>query len=94
MQVSHIHNILGLVSDWRIPFKLCLLFSGMDVGARNRLLECSDCHSLYHQECHKPGVTEDSFENWVCFSCKVSCFYKCTSVVLTCYVLYRKQVKN
>lgn len=49
-------------------------FSGMDVGARNRLLECSDCHSLYHQECHKPGVTEDSFENWVCFNCKVNNF--------------------
>ncbi|KAG5899006.1 hypothetical protein JTB14_001532 [Gonioctena quinquepunctata] len=49
---------------------MCVICNGMDVGARNRLLECSDCHSLYHQECHKPGVTEDSFENWVCFSCK------------------------
>nr|XP_023021465.1 integrator complex subunit 12 isoform X2 [Leptinotarsa decemlineata] len=50
---------------------MCVICNGMDVGARNRLLECSDCHSLYHQECHKPGVTEDSFDNWVCYSCKV-----------------------
>ncbi|KAJ8923607.1 hypothetical protein NQ315_010186 [Exocentrus adspersus] len=49
---------------------MCIICNGMDVGARNRLLECSDCHSLYHQECHKPGVTEDSFENWVCYNCK------------------------
>lgn len=49
---------------------MCVICNGMDVGARNRLVECSDCHSLYHQECHQPGITEDSFENWVCFNCK------------------------
>ncbi|CAH0562615.1 unnamed protein product [Brassicogethes aeneus] len=50
---------------------LCIVCNEMDVGARNRLLECSDCHSLYHQECHKPVVTlEDSFDGWVCQNCK------------------------
>lgn len=49
----------------------------MDVGARNRLLECSDCHALYHQECHTPVVTsQESDENWVCHNCKVIiCFF-------------------
>ncbi|RZC37008.1 integrator complex subunit 12 [Asbolus verrucosus] len=44
---------------------MCIVCNGMDVGARNRLLECSDCHMLYHQECHKPIVTnQDSFDSW------------------------------
>lgn len=43
----------------------------MDVGARNRLLECSDCHSLYHQECHRPVVTAlEADDVWICQSCK------------------------
>ncbi|XP_044256283.1 integrator complex subunit 12 [Tribolium madens] len=50
---------------------MCIVCNGMDVGARNRLLECSDCHMLYHQECHKPIVTnQDSFDSWVCQNCK------------------------
>lgn len=31
----------------------------MSVGPRNRLVECSDCHMLYHQECHKPPILEN-----------------------------------
>lgn len=43
----------------------------MDVGARNRLLECSDCHSLYHQECHRPVVSAvEADDIWICQSCK------------------------
>lgn len=43
----------------------------MDVGARNRLLECSVCHSLYHQECHTPVVTAlEADDVWICQSCK------------------------
>ncbi|XP_063928151.1 integrator complex subunit 12-like isoform X3 [Zophobas morio] len=50
---------------------MCIVCNGMDVGARNRLLECSDCHMLYHQECHKPIVTnQDSFDSWICQNCK------------------------
>ncbi|XP_065157583.1 integrator complex subunit 12-like [Atheta coriaria] len=49
----------------------CVICQGMDVGARNRLLECSDCHALYHQECHQPSVTQQEADNaWVCASCK------------------------
>ncbi|KAF5292017.1 hypothetical protein FQA39_LY14134 [Lamprigera yunnana] len=44
----------------------------MDVAARNRLLECSDCHSLYHQECHRPPVSNDDADGvWTCHTCKL-----------------------
>jgi len=50
---------------------MCIVCNGMDVAARNRLLECSDCHSLYHQECHRPSVTSfDPDGNWTCQNCK------------------------
>lgn len=49
----------------------CVICNKMDVGARNRLLECSDCHALYHQECHRPVVTdEDMLDTWTCSNCK------------------------
>ncbi|GJQ83385.1 hypothetical protein Trydic_g18166 [Trypoxylus dichotomus] len=52
---------------------MCVICNGMDVGARNRLLECSDCHSLYHQECHRPPVSQQDADNtWVCQNCKDS----------------------
>lgn len=47
------------------------LSSQMDVGARNQLLECNQCHSLYHQECHYPAVTQAEAEkSWACQNCK------------------------
>ncbi|XP_076260557.1 uncharacterized protein LOC143196610 [Rhynchophorus ferrugineus] len=50
---------------------MCVICNKMDVGARNRLLECSDCHALYHQECHRPTVTdEDVLDTWTCSNCK------------------------
>ncbi|KAK5648717.1 hypothetical protein RI129_003609 [Pyrocoelia pectoralis] len=50
---------------------MCIVCNGMDVAARNRLLECSDCHSLYHQECHHPPVnSSDADGTWTCQNCK------------------------
>lgn len=50
---------------------MCIICNGMDVAARNRLLECSDCHSLYHQECHHPPVNSaDADGTWTCQNCK------------------------
>ncbi|XP_018320262.1 integrator complex subunit 12 [Agrilus planipennis] len=50
---------------------MCIVCNEMDVGARNRLLECSGCHALYHQECHRPPVTSlESDGTWVCQNCK------------------------
>ena len=53
---------------------MCLVCRRMDVSARNRLIECADCHSLYHQECHKPPISDsDANEqefSWCCSLCK------------------------
>jgi len=62
----------------------------MDVVARNQLVECIECHSLYHQECHDPPVAEadmnDPRSAWYCSNCTkamskiVSCI--CTIIFL------------
>lgn len=53
---------------------MCVICKLMDVSARNRLVECADCHSLYHQQCHKPQISEtdanDQENPWYCSSCK------------------------
>lgn len=53
---------------------MCVVCRRMDVSARNRLVECADCHSLYHQECHKPQISEadanDQENSWYCTICK------------------------
>ncbi|XP_043279773.1 integrator complex subunit 12 isoform X2 [Venturia canescens] len=51
----------------------CVICKGMDVGARNRLVECVDCHSLYHQECHVPPIQDSQIDVprliWYCSNC-------------------------
>ncbi|XP_066995280.1 integrator complex subunit 12 [Anabrus simplex] len=50
----------------------CVVCRGMDVGVRNQLVECLECHSLYHQECHQPPVPDDMNEPrsaWYCANC-------------------------
>lgn len=51
----------------------CVVCKGMDVGARNRLVECVECHSLYHQECHTPHIVDTQFDDprlvWYCSNC-------------------------
>ncbi|XP_071447649.1 integrator complex subunit 12-like [Hetaerina americana] len=52
---------------------MCVVCRGMDVGVRNRLVECVECHSLYHQECHRPTIQEahasDPRRVWTCSAC-------------------------
>ena len=51
----------------------CIVCKGMDVGARNRLVECVDCHALYHQECHNPPIQDAQIDVprlvWYCANC-------------------------
>ncbi|XP_058062765.1 integrator complex subunit 12-like [Anopheles bellator] len=53
---------------------MCVVCRLMDVSARNRLVECADCHSLFHQECHKPNISEtdanDEENAWYCTLCR------------------------
>lgn len=47
------------------------------------MVECSDCHSLYHQECHQPAISEsdanDQENSWYCSSCKSKNISKASS---------------
>ncbi|XP_073816728.1 integrator complex subunit 12 [Musca autumnalis] len=52
----------------------CCVCGEMMFTAANRLIECSRCGALYHQECHKPPITdeeasEDQGHNWQCDNC-------------------------
>lgn len=45
----------------------------MTVTSGNQLVECQECHNLYHQECHKPQVTDKDVNDprlvWYCARC-------------------------
>jgi len=52
----------------------CCVCGEMVIRATNRLIECSKCGAMYHQECHKPPITkeeaaEDQEQNWQCDTC-------------------------
>lgn len=50
----------------------CVICNTMSISSTNRLVECQECHSLYHQDCHKPPVTEDVNDPrfvWYCCKC-------------------------
>lgn len=62
---------------------MCVVCKLMDVSARNRLVECSDCHSLFHQQCHRPQISEtdanDQENAWYCTTCKGKAISKSSS---------------
>lgn len=45
----------------------------MTVTLGNQLVECQECHNLYHQDCHKPQVTDKEVNDprlvWYCARC-------------------------
>lgn len=45
----------------------------MTVTSGNQLVECQECHNLYHQDCHKPQVTDKEVNDprlvWYCARC-------------------------
>ena len=51
----------------------CSVCKQIDFQSGNQLVECQDCHNLYHQECHKPPVTEQNVSDprfvWYCAKC-------------------------
>ncbi|XP_023248465.1 integrator complex subunit 12-like isoform X2 [Copidosoma floridanum] len=51
----------------------CVICNEMSVGARNRLVECVKCGSLYHQECHTPHILDSQVDShpgeWYCYNC-------------------------
>ena len=45
----------------------------MTVASGNQLVVCQECHNLYHQDCHKPQVTDKEVTDprlvWYCARC-------------------------
>lgn len=71
----------------------CVICKGMDVGARNRLVECLECHSLYHQECHVPHILDSQIDVpglvWYCSNCSKSQVCVFTRIIIYCFCLYQ-----
>ncbi|CAL8286681.1 unnamed protein product [Arctogadus glacialis] len=51
----------------------CVVCRQMTVTMGNQLVECQECHNLYHQDCHKPQVTDKEVNDprliWHCARC-------------------------
>ncbi|CAJ0933744.1 unnamed protein product, partial [Ranitomeya imitator] len=51
----------------------CVVCRQMTVFSGNQLVECQECHNLYHQDCHKPQVTDKDVNDprlvWYCARC-------------------------
>ncbi|KAJ8000766.1 hypothetical protein DPEC_G00183740 [Dallia pectoralis] len=51
----------------------CVVCRQMTVTSGNQLVECQECHNLYHQDCHKPQVTDKDVNDprlvWYCARC-------------------------
>lgn len=51
----------------------CATCGDVHTSLRNQLVECSDCHLLYHQDCHRPSIPDSEAQSgWQCSKCKSS----------------------
>lgn len=71
--ISHVWNPLQ-VKNIGIHNVFCFFFCRqMTVTSGNQLVECQECHNLYHQDCHKPQVTDKDVNDprlvWYCARC-------------------------
>lgn len=49
----------------------CVTCRQIDSSANNQLFECIECHSLHHQMCHIPKISnEANLTSWICSACK------------------------
>ncbi|CAK9301710.1 unnamed protein product [Gordionus sp. m RMFG-2023] len=78
-----LYDIFGDIKDVEdsknldIPLELdlsikCVVCKKAHSDVTNQLIECQDCHSFYHQECHTPIVLDDANDPrfvWYCKSC-------------------------
>ncbi|XP_053602353.1 integrator complex subunit 12 isoform X1 [Plodia interpunctella] len=76
IQIPERENDDSSVMDGELAFDLleedltCVVCRQIAVQAGNRLVECDVCHSLYHQDCHKPVISDsDMGTGWQCQSC-------------------------
>lgn len=58
--------------DLDISSLSCVICKSLSQVNTNRLVECQECHNLFHQECHKPPITENVNDPrfvWYCIKC-------------------------
>ena len=52
----------------------CVQCKQIDIAPNNQLVECQECHNLYHQECHKPPLVDQDVSDprfvWYCAKCQ------------------------
>ncbi|XP_049865671.1 integrator complex subunit 12 [Pectinophora gossypiella] len=79
IQIPERENDDGSVMDGELAFDLleedltCAVCRQIAVQAGNRLVECDACHALYHQDCHKPVISDnDMGSGWKCATCLAS----------------------
>ncbi|XP_037071630.1 integrator complex subunit 12-like isoform X2 [Pollicipes pollicipes] len=70
---SDLNDTAGLEMDFMVQLA-CVVCRNIGVSTGNQLIECQECGSLYHQECHRPAITEqergDTRAVWLCANCK------------------------
>lgn len=51
----------------------CVVCKRVEQNTGNEIVECQECHSLYHQECHKPSLANENVKDprfvWYCSTC-------------------------
>lgn len=66
-----------------IPF-----FSESYVSIGNSLVECLECHSMYHQNCHNPPIIDINLNDprivWYCINCRQKDSQKTVSIIVSC----------
>lgn len=70
-----VHNPIIVPSDDIDPTGMmsCVVCKRSDQRTGNEIVECQECHSLYHQECHKPSLENENVKDprfvWYCSTC-------------------------
>lgn len=67
------------LKDLELEDLVCVVCRRIDLSAKNRLIECTKCNALYHQECHVPQIKDSDLTNgqessWCCGTCKLRSF--------------------
>lgn len=51
----------------------CVVCKRYEQSAGNEIVECQECHSFYHQKCHKPSLANENVKDprfvWYCSTC-------------------------
>lgn len=81
MEVAYDHsNVLVLSSEKQqmednslkeLEELFCATCGNVTTSLRNQLVECCNCHLLYHQDCHKPPISDADAQQseWQCSKC-------------------------